>query len=143
MAEQCFKDAYFAIGTSAAPTNLTDHVRSVTINYAAEMLDKTAMQNDSRSRLAGLKDWSVNVEFNQDYAAGEVDATLFPLIGSTHKYIEIKPTTAVGSATNPRFHGKCLLESYPPISGTVGDLATVAVVFQGDGDLIRAVTSRP
>lgn len=150
MSELCFKDCYFSVGTTAAPTNLTNHVRSVTINYAAEMLDKTAMQNDSRARIAGLKDWSVNVEFNQDYAAGSVDATLFPMVGSTAKYISIRPTTAVGSATNPRFNGLGLLESYPPVGGGVGDLATVSVTFQGGGsnanitaDLTRSVTTQP
>jgi len=141
MAELCFKDCYFAVGTSAAPTNLTDHVRGVTINYAAEMLDKTHMQNDSRSRLAGLKDWSVAVEFNQDFAAANVDATLFPLVGSTAKHIVIRPTTAAAGAANPRFYGRCILESYGPIAGTVGALLTATATFQGDGDLTRAVSS--
>lgn len=146
----CFKDAFFAVGTTAAPTNLTNHVRSITINYAAEMLDKTAMQNDSRARITGLKDWSVTVEFNQDYAAGSVDATLFPMVGSTAKYIAIRPTTAAGSATNPRFNGLGLLESYPPLGGAIGDLATVTATFQGGGsnanigvDLTRGVTTQP
>lgn len=141
MAELCFKDAYLAVGTSAAPTNLTDHVRGITINYAAEMLDKTHMQNDSRSRLAGLKDASINVEFNQDFAAGSVDATLYALVGSTAKHMVIRPTTAAVGAANPRYYGRVLLESYPPMSGTIGDLATVTATFQMDGDLNRAVSS--
>jgi hypothetical protein len=141
MAVLCFQDAFFSCGTTAAPVNLTDHVRAVTINYAAEMLDKTAMGSSFRKRLAGLKDWSVTVEFNQDYVAANVDATLFAYVGSTAKRINIRPTTAVVGANNPRFYGEALLESYPPIGGSVGDLATVTATFQGDGVMTRAISS--
>lgn len=143
MAELCFKDCYFSVGTTVAPTNLTDHVRGVTINYAAEMLDKTAMQDDSRSRLAGLKDWSMTVEFNQDYAAGEVDATLFDMVGaaSTTVRVMVKPTTAAVGAANPRFHGYSLLESYGPVAGTIGGLLTATATFQGDGNLTRSASA--
>ena len=143
MGELCFKNAFFAVGTTAAPTQLSSFCRSLTINYAAEMLDRTAMKDDSRSRLAGLRDWSVSVELNQDYAASQVDATLFAMVGSTAKYISIRPTTAAGSASNPRFNGLALLESYPPVGGSVGDLATVSVTFQGNGDLTRSITTQP
>ena len=141
MGELCFKNAYVLIGSTGSYTQLSSFCRSITINYAAEMLDRTAMKDDSRSRLAGLKDWSVTLELNQDYAASQVDATLFDYVGSTRKRINIRPTTAATGAANPRFYGNCLLESYTPVAGSVGDLATVSVTFQGEGDLNRAVTS--
>ena len=141
MGEMVLTDALFMVGTSASPVNLSDHVRSVTINYAAELHDKTAMGDNGRTRIAGLKDFSVDVEFNQDYASAKVDATLWPYVGSTNKFIQIRPTTAAASATNPRFWGTVLLESYSPITGGVGDLQTVSVTFQGDGDMTRSTTS--
>lgn len=141
MAELVYKDCFFSVGTTAAPVTLSSAVRSLTINYVAEMLDRTAMKDDSRSRLAGLKDWSVTIEFNQDFAASQVDATLFAYVGSTAKRLNIRPTTGAVAAANPRFYGLALLESYPPLSGSVGDLATVSATFQGNGDLTRAITS--
>lgn len=141
MGEIVLKSAYVLMGTTTAPVNLTDHVRSVTINYSAELQDKTAMKSNSRSRIAGLKDWSVDIEFNQDYASSKVDQTLFGYVGSTNKWISIRPTTAKSTDTNPRYHGKCLLEGYSPISGGVGDLETVSVTFMGDGNLTRSTTS--
>ena len=142
MAELVFKDPYFVCGSAASPTTtLWTYVRSITLNYSADILDKTAAGDDFRSRIAGIKQWSMTVEFNQDYAASKVDATLFDYIGSTAKRINIRPTTSVTGAANPRFYGEALLESYPPIGGGVGDLATVGVTFQGDGILTRAVTS--
>ena len=141
MGEMVLKDAVVKVGTTAAPVDLSDHVRSVTINYSAEIHDRTAMGSSARKRLAGLKDFSATVEFNQDYAASKVDATLFPYVGSTNKWISIKKASSATTGVNPRYHGKCLLESYSPISNGVGDLATVSVTFQGDGDLTRSTSA--
>ena len=53
--------------------DLSDHVRSVTINYNAELHDKTAMGDGARARIAGFKDFTMSVEYNQDYAASKVE----------------------------------------------------------------------
>lgn len=134
MAEIVFDDPYVMINS----VDLSDHVRSVTINYKAEIQDKTAGGASSRARIAGLKDWSIDVEFNQDYAAGEVDATLFPLVGAAAFPIVIKPDGSATAVTNPKFTGNALLESYSPIAGSIGDLATTTITMQGDGGLSRA-----
>lgn len=119
-------------------TDLSAHVKSVSLDYSAEALDVTAMGDDTHIRLGGLKDWSASVEFHQDYAAGAVDATLFSLVGSTGTLI-IRPveSTAVG-ATNPNFTGTALLESYNPVGGAVGELAAASASFQAAGTLSRA-----
>ena len=39
--------------------------------------DDTVMGDTTRSEAPGLKNWELEGLFNQDYAAGEVDATLF------------------------------------------------------------------
>ena len=141
MAEIVLTDATFNVGTSAAPVNLSDHVRSITINYSAEIHDKTAMGSSARRRITGLKDFNIAVEFNQDYAANEVDATLWSYIGSTAKYMAVKAKSSGVDAVNPRFHGMAILDGYTPIGGSIGDLETVSVTFQGDGDLTRSTTS--
>lgn len=135
MAEIILKNAHLTVNT----VDLSDHVRSLTINYGAELQDKTAMGDDSRARLAGLKDFSVDVEFHQDYALANVDATLFPLVGAAAFAIIIRPDAAVKSATNPEYRGNALLESYQPVGGAVGDMHTAPITLQGDGDLARGV----
>lgn len=117
--------------------DLSDHVRSVTINYGAEIKDKSAMSIATRAKLAGLKDWSVNIEFNQDYASAKVDATLFPLVGAAAFAIEIRPDAGASSPTNPKYTGNALLETYPPLSGSIGEVNTTSVTLQGDGTLTR------
>jgi len=119
--------------------DLSDHVTSVTINYSAEILDKTAMGANSKSKVAGLKDASAEIEFNQDFAAAKVDATLFPLVGAAAFPVIIKPTSGATSETNPAFTGNGLLESYPPLGGGVGEVAKTSATIQIDGDLTRAI----
>lgn len=135
MAEFVFTDASVVINA----VDLSDHVRQVTLNYSAELQDDTAMGDDTRSRIGGLKDWSMELEFNQDFAAAEVDVTLFPLVGSTFT-VTLKPTSAAVSATNPSYSGTGILESYPPLGGSVGDLATTSVTIQAAGTLTRATS---
>lgn len=135
MAELIFENAFLSIGG----VDLSDHIRQLTLNYQAELQDITAMGDNSRERLGGLKDWSLEAEFNQDFAAAKVDATLFALVG-TSVAIVIRPDTGVVAATNPEYTGNAILESYPPLSGAVGDAATAAAGFQGNGDLARATS---
>jgi len=119
--------------------NLSAFVRSVTLNYAAELQDDTAMGDSARSRIGGLKDWSIQIEFFQSYAAGAVDATLFNLVGSTFA-VEVRHSAAAASATNPKYTGTGILESYQPVGGAVGENLMAPVVVQGVGNLTRATT---
>lgn len=135
MATFAFTDASVVING----TDLSDHVRQVTLSVQADELDDTAMGDTFRSRIGGLKDWSVSLEFNSDFAASEVDATLWPLLG-TVTTITIKPTSGSVSATNPSYSGSVLVSQVNPIGGSVGDLATVSVTWQGAGALTRSTS---
>lgn len=119
--------------------DLSDCVRSVTINTEAEDLEDTAMGDTFRSRIGGLKDWSVDIEFNQDYAAAKIDATLWPLLG-TVTAVSVNPFNAVNSATNPQYSGNVLVSEYNPLDGSVGDLGTTSVSWPGAGALSRATS---
>lgn len=120
--------------------DLSDHVKQVTLNYSAESIEDTAMGATFKSRVAGLKDWSVDVEFYQDYAASEVDATLFPLVGAAAFAIIVKPDAGATSATNPAYSGNVLLPEYTPVAGSVGEISMASVTFEADGILTRATT---
>jgi hypothetical protein len=118
--------------------DLSDHVRQVTITYQADIQDKTAMGATAHARIGGLKDWSVDIEFNQDFAASNVDATLYSIVG-TSIVVDIQPVNAARSATNPSYNGNAVLESYKPISGKVGDMFIAPVTLRGDGVLNRSI----
>jgi len=118
--------------------DLSDHVKSATINYEAEMLDATRMGHTTRVQKPGLLNWSFSLELEQDYAGGSVDATLFALIGAAAFAVVVRPTSPVKGASNPEFTGNMVLESYNPIAGTVGDLAMCSASFRPGGAIARA-----
>lgn len=123
---------------SFAGNDISASVKSVTLNYAAEMLDKTAMGDTTRSKIGGMFDWSVSCELHQDHAAGELDSLMFPLVGTTGALI-IREDSAAKGASNPEFTGQAVLESYPPLGGGVGDLGATSMSLQAAGALARGV----
>lgn len=136
MATHVFYDASVTVNS----VDLSDHVKSVTLNYGARMEDDGNMGDDTEINLAGIKTWSVSIEFSQDYAASKVDATLFPLVGAAAFPLAFRPTSAVASATNPEFSGNAVLSSYPPMGGAWGDHHKASADFASAGTLSRATS---
>lgn len=99
---------------------------AVTTSLSAEEQETTAFGNEFRSRISGLKDASISLEFHQDFGASSVDATLFPLLGSEATVV-VKPTSGTVAATNPGFSAVYLVTEYSPFDSSVGDLATFSV----------------
>ena len=134
MAKLVLTGAYVSIAT----TDLSDHVRSLTVEVSADLQDGTCMTEEWKTRLAGLKDWKATLELAQNYAGSSVDDVLFAALGVSTALI-FRPTQAVAGADNPEFTGNAFLESYNPLDGKVGDLATARPSFVGNGELERAV----
>jgi hypothetical protein len=119
--------------------NLSAFVKSVTLSYKSEMQDDTAMGDTARSRIGSLKDFTLSVEFFQDYAASAVDVTLFNIVGTVVP-IEIRGSSAAASATNPKYIGNAILETYQPVGGSVGDNLMAPISMSGVGALSRFTT---
>lgn len=116
---------------SVAGQDLTNHVRSVTINQDFDDVDITAMGAVSKAHAVGLRDDSIEVEFYQDFAASSVDQTLNPLLGSsTGATVLIQTSGATVSSTNPSYTLVATLFSYQPVAGAVGDASTTTVTFR-------------
>ena len=111
----------------------------VTLKVSAADLENTAFGGTYRSRIGGLKDASLDVEFNQDFAAAQVDALLWPLLGTVVAF-ELKPTSGAASATNPRYTGSVLIAEYSPLDGSVGDLAKNSASWPTSGSVLRFTT---
>lgn len=104
--------------------DLSDWVTNVTLPREFEALEDTAMGDTGRSRLAGLEDSTIGINFNQDFAASAVDATIAAALG-TVIVIKVRPTSAAIAATNPEYVGSYLVNQYSPFGNGVGELATV------------------
>jgi len=120
--------------------DLSDHLVSATLNYQSEMLDETAMGDTNRIQKAGLKNWSLEAVLHQDYAASNVDATLFAILGTTACF-ELRPDNTCSTAINPIYSGICILQEYPPVAGGIGELMRVTARFSPASALSRASSS--
>ena len=117
-------------------TNLSDRLQSVELSLESDDLETTAFGDTFRTRVGGLKTGTVTLTFFQDFAAGEVDATLFPLY-NTIATVVIVPTSSSVSATNPSYTTNCLVNQYQPFASSVGDIATVSVSWPTTGTVTR------
>ena len=136
MAKFIATNAYVSIGG----TDLSARVKSVTLEYSSEVVDASTMGvGATRERVGGFLDWTLSVEFAQDYAAANVDATLFPLVGTSVACI-VKPVNTTTSATNPQFSGNAILATYRPLGAEVGNVVMAPVTFQANGVLSRATS---
>jgi hypothetical protein len=118
-------------------TSFSASLAAATLDITAEEQDTTSFGSTFRSRIGGLKDASLSLDFHQDFAAASVDATLFPLLG-TQATVVIKPTAGTVSATNPTYTFNCLVTQYQPFASSVGDLATLSVSWPVSGEVTRA-----
>lgn len=110
--------------------DLTDHVKQVEVTQGVDMQDATAMGADTKINKPGLKTGGFKITFYQDFAAGKVDATIAALLATnppTTFTLEIRPTSAARSATNPAYVATVAVGSYNPVAGSVGDMQLAEV----------------
>jgi hypothetical protein len=126
------------VGVVLGGVDLSDHIASVTITQSIDAVETTAFGDGGRTRVGGLEDSSLTLDFHQDFASGEVDATIAPLVGGTASF-EIAPfgTAVAASGTAPRYSGTVLLTEWTPLNGAVGDLSTASVTWPVTGVVAR------
>jgi hypothetical protein len=118
-------------------TALASYLTQVELKTSANDITTTSFGSSWVTRVAGLKEGSLTLQFNQDYASATVDATLWPLLG-TQATVVIKPTSTAVSANNPAYTAIALVTDLTPVSGNIGDLATFSVTWPTSGTVSRA-----
>ena len=114
---------------------LSDRANSVELNYEVESVEVTAF-GTNRSFVGGLQNNTITIEFMQDFAAAETEATIYPLVGQQTS-VTVRPSAAATSATNPLYTvSGTFLSSHTPVSATVGELAMTSLTFTG-GTLVK------
>jgi hypothetical protein len=120
-------------------TAFSNVLQSVSLDLSSDEIETTAFGGLWRTRIAGLRSGSVTLNFYQDFAAGAVDAVLYPLFNTgAMATVVVQPTSATVSATNPAFTAVCLVSQYQPFSASVGDVATLSVTWPTSGTVTRA-----
>ena len=133
MAVLALTNAYISINSVV----LSDHGNSVTLNYEIDSVETTAFGSSGHTFTGGLQNNSLDITLMQDYAASNVEATIYPLVGTTTTVI-IKPNGSTTSTTNPAYTlTGTFLAAHTPVQGGVGELATTSLTFTG-GALTKA-----
>jgi len=119
-----------AILFTVAGTDLSDHLKSITIGEDYEDVDTTAMNSVTKTHTPGLRDDQWECEFFQDFAASSVNATIGPLLGSsTGATLVFQTSGTTVSVTNPKYTMVGAPFTWQPVSGTVGEASMVTVTF--------------
>lgn len=119
--------------------DLSDHIAKVTINIKKDEVDTTAFGSTGKTRVGGLEDSSISIDFHQDFASGSVEATLFPLLGTTTTVV-VKPVNTTTSTTNPAYTASVLCTEWAPVDGSVGDLMAPSVTWPVSGTVARTTS---
>jgi hypothetical protein len=119
--------------------NLSSFIASVSLSTTNDVVETSAFSSTAaKTRIAGLADNSVTLEFHQDYATSSVEATIYPLLGS-NTTIVVSPTSTV-SATSPSYSFTALVSEWTPLNGGVGELATASVTWPVSGAITKATS---
>ena len=128
------------ISPNGSPLDLEDvPAISANLNHGGDVLDDTNMADVSasgmRSRLLGLRDWSISVTMLYDSTVVSVTTLRDAWLNRTELWANYLPdgTTANG------FGGPCVVETFN-MSGDVGGLEQVELTLVAAGDLGAAQT---
>ena len=121
--------------------DVSDQCRSVTLTVGYDSLETTAMGSNGRTYTKGLESVEVTLEMFNSYGAGEIEATLYDVVGDGNTTLVISPSGSSESATNPEYTiTNAMMSSFTPLISSVGDLSVVNVTFTG-GTFARDITN--
>jgi hypothetical protein len=135
MAVVVLKDAFISVGG----VDLSSRTNSVTLNYEVDSIETTSFGDTGHKFIGGLQNVSCELSLQQDYAATNVEVTLYPLVGTTTTVI-VKPVNGTTTTTNPAYTlTGTYLAAHTPVAGAVGELAMTSVTFTG-GTIAKATS---
>jgi hypothetical protein len=125
------KDAYFVWNS----VNLSSYINDISFPQEVDLAETSTMGNTAKTFLAGLLDGSISIGGLFDSTA---DAALGGAIGTSAAF-EFRANSGAVSATNPKYTGSAILQSYEP-SASVGDAVQASAEFQISGAVTRATS---
>lgn len=134
MAIVAFVDGVFTLNS----VDLTDHITSVTLDIGGAELDASTITDDWDVTKLGRKNFTLNVEALDDFAASSVDSTVWSAFNTgTAIAFTLKAASGATSATNPQYSGS-VVPSKSPVGGGAGELLKKSFAFKGTGTITRA-----
>jgi hypothetical protein len=116
-------------GTINTPVDWSSWCTQVTMDMKLAEIEFTNFGSGGFKQVKpGLFEGDLTFDLNQDYAASQVDATVWPLfIGRTLVYFDLMPTNSARSATNPSVVFAGYITEYQPFGTKVGDAVMTSI----------------
>jgi hypothetical protein len=141
MARLVLQDAYVLF----ASNDISQYVTSISLATSVDVIETTGLGSSARTRVGGLFDNSVTIEFNQDFADNALEelingTSLATTTVGTTVAMQVKPVNTTTSASNPKFSFNALIAEWQPLSGAVGELIGVSVTWPISGVITKAIS---
>ena len=140
MAKLVLTNAYVVL----ASTDVSSYVSSVSLSTTYDAVETTAFGSTARTRVAGLADNAITIEFHQGFASGALEQLIYPSDATskigTAVAMEICPVNTTVGPTNPTYTFNALITAWTPVNGAVGELATVSVTWPISGAIAKATS---
>lgn len=124
-------------------TDLSANVAAVTINETVDEIESTGFNSEARSRIAGLRDASVTIDFHSDYGSASVNDVIGSVFGGTVE-VKVLAGTALAqgtaSAASPLFAVSVLCSMNDPVNSQVGDISTFSVTWPAVGTVTKSTS---
>lgn len=135
------------VGLKIATVDLSAYVTSISLTQTFDEVETTAMSTStsaSHTFAKGLEASTLTVDFLNDWAASQVQATLQAAYGTTVTalIVPVKSASTVISATNPLYTVSILINNLTPVGspGTPGDYARSSMTFTCNSSVAYAIT---
>jgi hypothetical protein len=128
-----------------ASNDISQYVTSVSLSSSVDVIETTGLGSSARTRVGGLFDNQLTVEFNQDFADNALEelingTSLATSTVGTAVAMEIRPVNTTVSASNPKFTFNALIAEWQPLSAAVGELVSASVTWPISGPITKSIT---
>lgn len=121
--------------------DFSSYVETVEVDRTKPKLDVTASGDGGNVGIPGLPNDKFTLNLYQDKDFSVLDLYLSDIYeGEVAVVVEVCEAGSVVSESNPSFTGNAKLYEHKPISGKIGAVSMVPVVFEVDGAITRSGT---
>ena len=128
------------VGVKINSVDLSDHVTSVTLTQTFDELEVTALGDSSHKFTKGLEASQLTLNFLNDFAATNVQATLQAAYGTTVTAVLLPVKGTAVSATNPLYTVSIIINNLTPLNGAVGDISNSSMTFTCNSTVVQTTT---
>ena len=128
------------VGVKINSVDLSDHITSVTLTQNFDELEVTALGDTAHKFAKGLEASTLTLDFLNDFAAANVQATLQAAYGTTVTAVLIPVKGTAVSATNPLYTVSIIVNNLTPLNGAVGDISTSSMTFTCNSTVVQTTT---